>query len=91
MTAHCYSKVVCALTNRTPSWIFIYVLLMAIVTGIYHKVHDFNFEVINYPFPQSNIHSMLGLQHFIHNSLVSLDFVITSMISCFGQKLAIPN
>ena len=30
------------------------------VTGIYHKVGDLNFEVINYPFPQSNIHSMLG-------------------------------
>ena len=30
------------------------------VTGIYHKVDDFNFEVINYPFPQSNIYSMLG-------------------------------
>ena len=30
------------------------------ITGIYHKVDDFNFEVISYPFPQSNIHSMLG-------------------------------
>ena len=30
------------------------------VTGIYHKVDDFNFEVINYPFPQNNIHCMLG-------------------------------
>ena len=27
------------------------------------------------------------IQHFIHNSFVSLDFVITSMISCFGQNL----
>ena len=30
------------------------------VTGIYHKVDDFNCEVINDPFPHSNIHSMLG-------------------------------
>ena len=34
------------------------------VTGIYHKVDDCNFEVINYPFPQSNIHSMLGYTTF---------------------------
>ena len=25
------------------------------VTCIYHTTDDFNFEVINYPFPQSNI------------------------------------
>ena len=60
ITAHCCSKVVHAVTNRTPSWVFISVLL----TGIYHKVDDFNFEVINYPFPQSNIHSMLGYTTF---------------------------
>ena len=30
------------------------------MAGIYHKVDDFNFEVISYPFPQSNIHTMLG-------------------------------
>ena len=30
------------------------------VNGIYHKVDDFNFEVINNPFPQSIIHFMLG-------------------------------
>ena len=29
MTAHCWSKVVHAVTNRTPSWIFISVLLTA--------------------------------------------------------------
>ena len=34
------------------------------VTGIYHKVDDFNFEVINYPFPDSNIHSSLGYTNF---------------------------
>ena len=34
------------------------------VTGIYHKVDDFNFEVISYPFPDSNIHSSLGYSTF---------------------------
>ena len=65
MTTHCCSKVVHAVTNRTPSWIFyIRVVDGKFVTGIYHKVDDFNFEVINYPFPQSNIHSMLGYTTF---------------------------
>ena len=30
------------------------------ITGIYHKVNDFSFEVISYLFPQSNVRSMLG-------------------------------
>ena len=51
------------------------------VTDIYHKIDEFNFEVINYPFPQSNINSMLCYKTFIHNPFVSLDFVIISMIS----------
>ena len=37
------------------------------VTGIYHKVDEFNFEVINYhfpPFPQSIINSTLGYTKF---------------------------
>ena len=34
------------------------------VTGIYHKVDDFNFEVISYPFPDSNIHSSFGYSTF---------------------------
>ena len=34
------------------------------VTGIYHKVDDFNFEVISYPFPDCNIHSSLGYSTF---------------------------
>ena len=34
------------------------------VTGICHKVDDFNFEVISYPFPDSNIHSSLGYSTF---------------------------
>ena len=54
------------------------------VTGIYHKVDYFNFEVINYPFPQSNINSMLGYTTF-HSQLIRfLRLLITSMIACFG-------
>ena len=34
------------------------------ISGIYHKVVDFNFVVINYPFSQSNIHSMLGYRFY---------------------------
>ena len=29
------------------------------ITGIYHKVDDFKFEVISYPFPQNNVHSLI--------------------------------
>ena len=34
------------------------------VIGIYHKVDDFNFEVISFPFPSSNIHSQVGYNVF---------------------------
>ena len=34
------------------------------IIGIYHKVDDFNFEVINFPFPSSNIHSQVGYNSF---------------------------
>ena len=32
--------------------------------GIYHKVDDFNFEVISFPFPCSNIHIQIGYSSF---------------------------
>ena len=34
------------------------------IIGIYHKVDDFDFEVINFPFPTSNIHSQVGYNTF---------------------------
>ena len=34
------------------------------IIGIYHKVDDFNFEVINFPFPESNICSRIGYLTF---------------------------
>ena len=44
--------------------IYIRVIDDKFVTGIYHKVDEFNFEVISYPFPESNIHSSLGYSTF---------------------------
>ena len=69
--------------------VYIRVLDHKFITDFYHKVGDFNFEVISYPFPQSNVYSMLGYSTYF--SYTSLDCVITLMISCFGQNVAIPN
>ena len=54
----------CSYKQDTFLDLYIRVVDGKFVTGIYHKVDDFNFEVINYPFPQSNIHSMLGYTTF---------------------------
>jgi len=32
---------------------------------IYHKVDDFNFKVVSYPFPKSNVHSQVGYNTFL--------------------------
>ena len=50
----------CSYKQDTFLDLYIRVVDNKFVTGIYHKVDDFNFEVISYPFPQSNVHSMLG-------------------------------
>ena len=42
-----------------------------LLIGIYHKVDEFNFEVISYPFPQSNVHSMLGYSTY-YSKLIRL-------------------
>ena len=57
------------------------------VTGIYHKVDDFNFEVISYPFPDSNIHSSLRYSTFYSQQIRFHRFVITSQISCSELNL----
>ena len=54
----------CSYKQDTFLDLYIRVVDGKFVTGIYHKVDDFNFEVINYPVPQSNIHSMLGYTTF---------------------------
>ena len=50
----------CSYNQDTFLDLYIRVVDHKCITGIYHKVDDFNFEVISYPFPQSNVHSMLG-------------------------------
>ena len=55
----------CSYEQYTFLDLYIRVVGRKFVTGIYHKVDDFNFKVINYPFPQSNIHSMLGYTAFL--------------------------
>ena len=54
----------CSYKQDTFLDLYIRVVDGKFVTGIYHKVDDFNFEVVNYPLPQSNIHSMLGYTTF---------------------------
>ena len=50
----------CSYKQDTFLDLYIRVVDHEFITGFYHKVDDFNFEVISYPFPQSNVHSMLG-------------------------------
>ena len=54
----------CSYKQDTFLDLYIRVVDGKFVTGIYYKVDDFNFEVINYLFPQSNIHPMLGYTAF---------------------------
>ena len=54
----------CSYKQSTFLDIYIRVVDEKFVTGIYHKVDDFNFEVISFPFPQSNINTMLGYTTF---------------------------
>ena len=50
----------CSYKQDTFLDLYICVVDNKFMTGIYHKVDDFNFDVISYPFSQSNVHSMLG-------------------------------
>ncbi len=64
------------------------------IIGIYHKVDDFNFEVINFPFPTSNIHSQVGYNTF-YSQLVrffrlcnnKMDFLARVNLTC--KKLCV--
>ena len=64
------------------------------IIGIYHKVDDFDFEVINFPFPSSNIHSETGYISF-YSQLVrffrlcnnATDFVVR--VGMIRQKLCV--
>ena len=64
-TTHCYWKVVLVIANcncKQDTFLDLYIRVVdhEFITGIYHKIDDFKFEVISHPFPQSNVHSMLG-------------------------------
>ena len=55
--------------DHDKSWdtfldLFIRIIHKHFLIGIYHKVDDFNFEVVNFPFPESNIHSSVGYKVF---------------------------
>ena len=54
----------CSYKQDTCLDLYIRVVDDKFATGIYHKVDGFNFEVIKYPFPRSNINSMLGYTTF---------------------------
>ena len=51
------------------------------ITCIYHKVDDFNFELISYHFRQSNVHSMLG--YSTYNSQLIRFFRLCTNINGF--------
>ena len=55
------------------------------VIGIYHKVDDFSFEVINFPFPDSNIHSETGYNCF-YSQLIRF-FRLCNDITDFGIRV----
>ena len=60
------------------------------VIGIYHKVDDFNFEVINYPFLDSNIHSQIGYNAF-YSQLVRFFRLCTNTKDFFVRVCLIRN
>ena len=45
----------CSYKQDTFLDLYIRVVDHKFITGIYHNVDDFNFEVISYPFPQCNL------------------------------------
>ena len=63
--------------------LFIRIFYRNFIIGIYHKVDDFNFEVINFPFPSSNIHSETGYISF-YSQLVRFFRLCNSINDFFG-------
>ena len=59
----------CSYKHDTFLDLYIRVVDVKFVIGIYYNVDDFNFEEINYPFPQNNINSMMGYTTF-HSQLI---------------------
>ena len=71
----------CSYKQDTFLDLYIRVVDHKFITGIYHKVDDFNFEVISYPFPQSNVHSMLGYSTY-YSQLIRF-FILCNNINDF--------
>ena len=47
---------------------------------MYSKTDDFDFEVISFPFPESNIHSNITYSAFFHSYFVMQGFVVIILI-----------
>ena len=71
--------------------LYIHVVDDKFVIGINHNVDDFNLEVINYPFAQSNINSMLGYTAFYWQIIRFFRLCNNINDFLFGQNLAIPS
>ena len=65
--------------------LFIQIYNKKFFIGIYHKVDDFSFEVINFPFPESNIHSETGYNSF-YSQLVRF-FRLCNNVTYFGARV----
>ena len=81
----------CSYKQDTFSDLHIRVVDHKFITGIFHKVGDFNFEVIRYPFPQSNVHLMLGYSTHYYQLICFFRLCNNINDFLFGQNLAIPN
>ena len=78
-------------SNKQDTLLDLYIIVVGgkFVTGISHKVGGFSFEIINYPFPESNINSILGCTTF-YQQLICLfrlcnnvnDFLFWAKLSC---------
>ena len=62
---------VCACSYKKGTFLELYTLVVdgKCINGICPKVDDFNFEEVNYPFPQSKINSMLDYTTFHSQSI----------------------
>ena len=70
-----------------PFNLYIRVVDDKLITGIYHIVGDFNFEVIKYLFSQRNINFMLGYTTFYSQIIHFLDSALIVSNFLFRAKL----
>ena len=82
----------CSYKQDTFLDLYIRVVDHKFITGIYHKVDDFNFEVICYPFPQSNVLPHTGSTLYSEGSFVRRffspkPFEVAMVRRTFGPKV----